>query len=101
MRPLVPAMRLLLDDRVRIPKSSRLRGSAQIACVAGLEAGPVARAEAARVAQRRAPPRAAAGVRRVARAARVETQPGDDDVGVTAVGVDGDPLALARLAPRE
>src|SRR3954447_1536927 len=62
-----------------------------------LKPGGVTHGVAARRATLRAPawPAAAAG----ARGRRVEAQAGDHGVGVTGVRVDGDPLALAGLAP--
>ena len=44
------------------------------------------------------PPRRSSGRHAVA-TARVEAQPGDHHVGVAGVGVDGDPAALAAIAP--
>src|SRR5690348_17055451 len=41
----------------------------------------------------------AVGATRRGADARVQAQPRDHGVGVTRVGVDGDPLALAGLAP--
>src|SRR4051812_5997688 len=62
-----------------------------------LEAGGVPRDVAVRRAPFVAPARSALAAR--ARRGGVEAQAGDDRVGMTAVRVDRDPRALARLAP--
>ena len=72
----------------------------------GLEPERVARLEAARVAQRDAPARAALGrardlAARDAARARVQAQAGDDGEGVARVRVDRDPRALALQAPAQ
>src|SRR3954467_10637354 len=76
-------------------RTGRMSGrAARTRSTVGLQPDGVANHVARRRAHVRLPTRAG-----LLLAARVEAQPGDDHVGVAAVGVDGHPLARAGDAP--
>ena len=109
----VPPLEAESEDEQRREREAQTRRRNRLAERDEIQRGPlgvrleperVARREAARVAQRDAPARAALGgahdlAAGDAAGARVQAQAGDDGEGVAGVRVDRDPGALAASGP--